>query len=39
MDAYLNIKVATAQSLVPDINMLVTVKACHVSSNCSAMNK
>jgi len=33
------LKVATAKSLVPDINMLATAKGCQVSSSHSTMNK
>jgi len=32
-------KSATAQSLVPDINVLVNAKRCHISSSRSAMEK
>jgi len=40
-DAHLNstLKVATAQHLVPDINMLVNAKICQVSSSRNAMSK
>jgi len=40
-EAHLNLtlKVATAQSLVPDINILVNAKRCQISSSCRAMNK
>jgi len=40
-DAHLNssLKVATAQFVVPDINMLVNAKRFQVSSSCSAVNK
>jgi len=32
-------KAATAQSLLPDIDMLTTAKGCQVSSSHSTMNK
>ena len=40
-DSYLNatLKVATAQTLVPNINFLTNAKRCQVSSSHSAMNK
>jgi len=40
-DSHLNatLKVATAQTLVPDINMLTNAKRCQVSSSHSAVNK
>jgi len=40
-NAHLNstLKVATGQSLVPDINMLATAKGCQVSSSHSTMKK
>ena len=40
-DSHLNatLKVVTAQTLVPDINLLTNAKQCQVSSCHSAMNK
>ena len=39
LESDLTLKFATAQSLAPDIDILVAAKRCQVSSSRSAMNK